>query len=79
MIEIGALTRAQLVAEVWRLYAQLRALPTIEQPEVNGGVSGRSAHGGPAYQALEAEIRRYADAYNATTETEPAMTRRRCG
>jgi len=60
VIAIGALTRAQLLAEIYRLYAQARALPTHERPE-----SSRTWGGGPAYRALEAEIRRYADAYRA--------------
>ena len=55
VIAIGALTRAQLLAEIYRLYRQLRALPGAWQTPAS-----------PDRRALEAEIFAYAQAYKAT-------------
>jgi hypothetical protein len=57
------LTRPQLLTEIARLYARLRALPPIDQP-----CSGRTYHGSPRYVAIQQEIRLLAEAYSAADD-----------
>jgi hypothetical protein len=54
-----------LYAEIQRLYRQLQQLPVVERPAGENG-PGPS----PTYQALEAQIRAYADRFLDLVEVE---------
>jgi len=55
-----SLTAAELLAEIRRLYRQLRTLPCFDRPESGG----KGRRGSAEYLALETEIRTLADRYS---------------